>query len=614
VKPDTARAVLVTGRTGAVALEPLSAEDPAEIGGYRLHSRLGAGGMGRVYLAVTPGGRPVALKVVRPEFGDDPEFRRRFQREVQASRQVHGLYTAEVLDADPDAAQPWLAAAYVPGPSLQQAVASHGPLPQQTVLLLIAGVAEALQAIHAAGLVHRDLKPSNVLLAPDGPRVIDFGIARAIAGTSVTRTGMMVGSPQYMAPEQIADRPLSPAIDVFALGALAAYAVSGRSPFGEGSDPAVLYRIMHEPPSLDDCPEPLRALIGRCLAKEPAGRPEPGQIIRTCRSASAGHALQIAGSWLPAAVAADFGDRTAPAAPAGPGQAGFQQAGYQPAEYRQAGFGPFGYGQSGSAQPGAMPAGAVPAGARQRGAMPPGAMPPGRQFGNRTRAGTGPTARPGGSPDDVRRGSAGKAALVAVAAVVLVVAVVGGLVALRNPANQRPAAGAAGGSRGRGSAPAAGATASPAAAGRGSAAAGQAGQAAAQASCVVGSWAGQTEKVINRIGGEPVSFTGRGADQVLRADGAGRTNYGLKTVFTASLAGHHWDYIVRGWAAFTWTTQHGQLLIGGVVPHGGWTLREDGRYDNSGTLALNEAPERYACTGRMLRVFTASGSVVLRRR
>ena len=250
-------------------VQPLTSEDPAEVAGYRLRARLGAGGMGRVYLAFTPGGRPVALKVVRPEFGDDADFRHRFRQEIAAARRVHGLYTAQVLDADPDATPPWLVTAYVPGPSLQETVTSHGPMPPGTVLLLIAGVAEALQAIHHAGVVHRDLKPSNVLLAPDGPRVIDFGIAWAAEATAVTRTGIRVGSPQFMAPEQISGLAVAPAIDVFALGSLAAFAATGRPPFGEGGMDAVLYRVLHEPPDLGGCPPPLRDLVERCLAKEP---------------------------------------------------------------------------------------------------------------------------------------------------------------------------------------------------------------------------------------------------------------------------------------------------------------------------------------------------------
>src|ERR1700731_2230112 len=178
-----------------MAVEPLAEGDPAEIAGYLLKGRLGAGGMGRVYLAFTPGGRPVALKVVRPELGDDQAFRDRFRQEIQAAQRVHGLYTAQLLDGDPDATPAWLVTAYVAGPSLQHAVADHGPMPEPSVFLLMAGVAEALQAIHTVGVVHRDLKPSNVLLAPDGPRVIDFGIARALEATPLTRTGMRVGSP-----------------------------------------------------------------------------------------------------------------------------------------------------------------------------------------------------------------------------------------------------------------------------------------------------------------------------------------------------------------------------------------------------------------------------------
>jgi hypothetical protein len=263
-------------------MQPLTSDDPTQIGRYRVSCRLGAGGMGRVYMASTPAGRPVAVKVVRPELGEDRDFRARFYHEIQAARRVHGLYTAQVLDADPAATPPWLVTAYVPGPSLEQAVAGNGPMPEPMALRLIAGVAEALQAIHAADVVHRDLKPSNVLLAPDGPRVIDFGIARALEATSLTRSGMVVGSPQFMAPEQIRDQPVSPAIDVFALGSLAAYTVLGRPPFGQGHTAAVAYRVLHEAPDLDGCPPQLRPLIERCLRKEPAARPTPSEVLEFC--------------------------------------------------------------------------------------------------------------------------------------------------------------------------------------------------------------------------------------------------------------------------------------------------------------------------------------------
>jgi serine/threonine protein kinase len=189
-----------------MAVEPLTGDDPAEADGYRLVARLGRGGMGRVYLAVTGAGLPVALKVMRAEFGDDREFRARFRREVDAARRVHGRYTVQVLDAGPDASPPWLVTAYIPGPSLGEAVTRHGPLPADTVLLMMAGVAEALQAIHAAGVVHGDLKPSNVLLAADGPRVTGFGIARAAEATSVTRTGMFPGAGCRYRPRRTCSR------------------------------------------------------------------------------------------------------------------------------------------------------------------------------------------------------------------------------------------------------------------------------------------------------------------------------------------------------------------------------------------------------------------------
>jgi len=291
-------------------MEPLTRDDPVQVAGYRLQARLGAGGMGLVYLGFTPGGRAVAVKVMRPELGDDRDFRDRFRQEIEAARRVHGLYTAQVIDADPTAVPPWLVTAYVPGPSLQQAVADHGPMPVQTVYRIMAGVAEALQAIHAAGVIHRDLKPSNVLLAPDGPRVIDFGIARAAEAAALTRTGLRVGSPQFMAPEQVAGQPTTPAADIFALGSLAAYAVLGRAPFGDGGGEAVLYRVLHQDPDLAGCPMPLRAVIERCLAKDATYRPQPTEIISFCRAQQLDHATELAQSWLPPGVAADLAYRS----------------------------------------------------------------------------------------------------------------------------------------------------------------------------------------------------------------------------------------------------------------------------------------------------------------
>ncbi|MFD8701299.1 serine/threonine-protein kinase [Kitasatospora sp. NPDC059648] len=309
--------------------QPLLPDDPREVGGYRLFARLGAGGMGRVYLSYTPGGRPVALKVVRPEFAEDGEFRRRFAQEVSNAQRIHGLYTAQVIDSgglDSDA--PWLVTAYVPGPSLQQVVREHGALPVRTVLLLMGGIAEALQAIHSVEVVHRDLKPANVLVAGDGPRVIDFGIARAADATALTGTGYRIGSPAFMAPEQAQGHAVTPATDVFALGALAAYVAGGTPPFGDGPDTAVLYRVVHEEPDLTAVPADLRELVQRCLAKSPEDRPKPAEIIQVARNhPEVGGQLRFGEDWLPRQVNTEITRRSdlprtppapLPAAPATP--------------------------------------------------------------------------------------------------------------------------------------------------------------------------------------------------------------------------------------------------------------------------------------------------------
>ncbi|GAA0322220.1 hypothetical protein GCM10010151_10040 [Actinoallomurus spadix] len=258
--------------------------------------------MGQVYLSFSPGGRAVAVKVVRAELADDPEFRRRFRREVEVAQQVHGPWTAPVLDADPDAPRPWLATAYVAGPTLQEAVLRHGGLPQPVVARLLAGCAEALASVHAAGLVHRDFKPGNVLLAEDGPRVIDFGIARAADASTLTRSGLMIGTPAFMAPEQVAGREVTPAADVFALALTAYYAAGGQSAFGDGNAAALAYRIVHEEPELHGCPPDLRPLLARCLDKEPGRRPSTSEVIEQARAFVPDEQLQ-AGTWLPSAIA-----------------------------------------------------------------------------------------------------------------------------------------------------------------------------------------------------------------------------------------------------------------------------------------------------------------------
>ncbi|GAA3001483.1 serine/threonine-protein kinase [Streptomyces fulvorobeus] len=279
-------------------MQPLEAGEPRTIGAYRLLGRLGAGGMGRVYLGRSVGGRTVAVKVVHPHFALDEQFRARFRREVEAARQVGAQWTAPVLDADPDAAVPWVATGYVAGPPLSQAVTTHGPLPEYAVRTLGAGLGEALAAVHAEGLIHRDVKPSNVLLALDGPRLIDFGIARATGATvSLTSTGVSVGSPGYMAPEQIRGLDISGAADVFSLGAVLAYAATGSAPFPGDSSAVLLYKVVHEEPELGDLEGEMREVVAGCLAKDPAGRPRPAELAR--RLAPGGAAAMVASGWLP---------------------------------------------------------------------------------------------------------------------------------------------------------------------------------------------------------------------------------------------------------------------------------------------------------------------------
>lgn len=290
-------------QTGAGMFQPLEDDDPRTAGEYRLLARLGAGGMGCVYLSHTPGGRAVAVKVIRPELADDPDFRDRFRQEVANARRVQGVCTVPVLDSDTEGPMPWLATAYIPGPSLADAVKEHGPLPRDTVLLLTAGVAEALQDIHRAGVVHRDLKPSNVLLAFDGPRVIDFGVARAADATALTRSGSAIGTPAFMAPEQALGGEITGATDVFALGQIAAFAATGAGAFGDGPSHGVLYRIVHEEPRLGELPDYLAELVAGCLHKDPALRPSPADVIRLCAAADPERGLRRAESWLPASVA-----------------------------------------------------------------------------------------------------------------------------------------------------------------------------------------------------------------------------------------------------------------------------------------------------------------------
>ncbi|MFC4123879.1 serine/threonine-protein kinase [Nocardia rhizosphaerae] len=286
-------------------MHPLGTDDPRRIGSYRLLGVLGSGGMGKVYLGRTAGGRTVAVKVIRPDLHGDAEFRARFRREVAAARRVDGAFTAPVLDADVDAVPPWLATGFVAGLPLSDAVARFGPLDERALLALGRGLAAALAAIHGAGVVHRDLKPSNVLLAVDGPKVIDFGIARAVGDTALTTTGKVIGSPGFMCPEQVRGTPLGAACDVFAIGGVLTFAATGHGPFGAAELAQLLWRIIYEQPRLDALPARIRPLVASCLVKDPDARPAPLELlVEFERLADPAHT-----EWLPPALIAEIGTR-----------------------------------------------------------------------------------------------------------------------------------------------------------------------------------------------------------------------------------------------------------------------------------------------------------------
>ncbi len=293
-------------------MDELRAGDPRQAGGYTLLARLGSGGMGDVYLGRSPGGRHVAVKVIRADLAQDQSFRARFAREVAAARRVSGAFTAPVIDADPDAPIPWLVTDYVPGPSLGDAVARHGALPVPAVLTLAARLAEGLAAVHAAGVIHRDLKPANVLLAQDGPRLIDFGISQAADFAQVTSPTSVLGTPGFIAPELVQGGPVGPASDVFTMGAVLAYAATGEYPFGVGPADARTLRVLYLAPDLEKVPGELRPLLERCLAKDPAGRPTAGAFLADLVAACP-EAASDRDDWLPAPILAEIRQRPLPA-------------------------------------------------------------------------------------------------------------------------------------------------------------------------------------------------------------------------------------------------------------------------------------------------------------
>ncbi|HET9971368.1 MAG TPA: serine/threonine-protein kinase, partial [Streptosporangiaceae bacterium] len=339
--------------TSLAALQP---GDPQRIGPYVLLGRLGSGGMGRVYLARSPGGRVVAVKVIRANLAEDAGFRARFAREVSAARKVGGLFTAAVVDADVDGPVPWLVTAYVPGTSLSDAVERQGPLPEASVLALAAGLAEGLIAIHAAGVIHRDLKPSNVLLAQDGPRIIDFGISSAAGATALTGTGFMIGSPGFMSPEQAEGLTVGPSSDIFSLAGVLIYAARGEGPFGSGDTAALLYRVVHGKPNMDGVPDHLRPLIKRSLARDPRRRPGATEFLSEL-SAAYPSAADLS-NWLPphildpSAAGTGSGEGSLHSPPPGSSYAGSSQAGQGQPGYSQQGYSQQGFGQPSPYGPG----------------------------------------------------------------------------------------------------------------------------------------------------------------------------------------------------------------------------------------------------------------------
>jgi serine/threonine protein kinase len=291
-------------------LDELQAGDPQQVGGYTLLARLGSGGMGQVYFGRSAGGRHVAVKVIRPDLAKDRSFRLRFAREVEAARRVSGAFTAPVIDADPDASIPWLVTDYVHGPSLAEAVGEYGALPLFSVLALAARLAEGLSAVHAAGVIHRDLKPANVLLAEDGPRLIDFGISQAADFAQITSATSVLGTPGFIAPELITGELVKPSSDIFTMGAVLAYAATGELPFGGGPPDARTLRVLYVAPDLDHVPGELRPLVERCMDKDPANRPSAKQFLADLIAAHPDAADR--GDWLPEAILAEIRRRPLP--------------------------------------------------------------------------------------------------------------------------------------------------------------------------------------------------------------------------------------------------------------------------------------------------------------
>ncbi|MFK0127319.1 serine/threonine-protein kinase [Streptomyces nigra] len=379
-----------------MAMMRLRREDPRVVGSFRLHRRLGAGGMGVVYLGSDKKGQRVALKVIRPDLAEDQEFRSRFAREVSAARRIRGGCTARLVAADLEADRPWFATQYVPGPSLHDKVADEGPLGAAEVAAVGAALSEGLVAVHEAGVVHRDLKPSNILLSPKGPRIIDFGIAWATGASTLTHVGTAVGSPGFLAPEQVRGAAVTPATDVFSLGATLAYASMGDSPFGHGSSEVMLYRVVHEEAQLHGVPDALAPLVRACLAKDPEERPSTLQLSLRLKEIAAREAQDLGDVRPPAQRAAEADRVTGRLAETYPEP--------QRAQRRTPGTPPP---RGGAAGPRGGGAGRVPGPARDGSAPRTGGGSASRTGGggSASRAGSRPTPAPRGNP---RGGNGGR--------------------------------------------------------------------------------------------------------------------------------------------------------------------------------------------------------------
>ncbi|MGW2773187.1 serine/threonine-protein kinase [Streptomyces olivaceoviridis] len=384
-----------------MAMMRLRREDPRVVGSFRLHRRLGAGGMGVVYLGSDKKGQRVALKVIRPDLAEDQEFRSRFAREVSAARRIRGGCTARLVAADLEAERPWFATQYVPGPSLHDKIAEEGALGAADTAAIGAALSEGLVAVHEAGVVHRDLKPSNILLSPKGPRIIDFGIAWATGASTLTHVGTAVGSPGFLAPEQVRGAAVTPATDVFSLGATLAYASTGDSPFGHGSSEVMLYRVVHEEPQLHGVPDALAPLIRACLAKDPDERPSTLQLSLRLKEIAAREAQGLDGVRPPSPRAAEADRPTGRLADTYPEQQRTQRRASPGTPLPRGGTPARGGAPSASSRGGVSARGDVPSrgGASARGGVP-------SRGGSGARGGgAGLTARPGTArPTPVPRG------------------------------------------------------------------------------------------------------------------------------------------------------------------------------------------------------------------